>query len=166
MTDELIKRLRGDWLWYDVSLEAIDAMEEAADRIEVLTAERDRLRDYIDRYSYADIAAEVVRAEKAEAERDSAYASGYSDAETEISKSALGQGNAFLHSQYANAKLRIEALTALLTEAAADLTACVNAEYPPDTCAQYPHIAKRHHRDMELVRRIQAALTGKGPSHE
>lgn len=45
------------------------------------------------------------------AERDEAYASGYSDAETEISKSALGQDNTFLHSQYANTKLRIEALT-------------------------------------------------------
>ena len=54
---------------------------EAADRIEALTAERDR-----------------------------AYASGYSDAETEISKSALGQRNAFLHSQYANAADRIEQL--------------------------------------------------------
>ena len=45
------------------------------------------------------------------AERDKAYASGYNDAETEISKSALGQDNIFLHSQYTNAKLRIEALT-------------------------------------------------------
>jgi hypothetical protein len=60
---------------------------------------------------------------------------------------------------------RIEALTAdnarlrkLLAEAASDLTAYVNAEYPPDTCAEYPHIAKRHHRDMELVRHIRAAL--------
>ena len=64
---------------------------------------------------------------------------------------------------------RIEALQAdnivlrkLLTEAAADLTAYVNAEYPWDTCAEYPHIAKRHYRDMELVRHIEAALnTGK-----
>ena len=56
---------------------------EAADRIEALTAERDK-----------------------------AYANGYSDAETEISTSALGQKNAFLHSQYANAADRIEALTA------------------------------------------------------
>ena len=44
MTDELVKRLRGDWFGYEVSLKAIDAMEEAADRIEQLTAERDRLR--------------------------------------------------------------------------------------------------------------------------
>ena len=41
MTDELVKRLRGDWFGYEVSLKAIDAMEEAADRIEALTAERD-----------------------------------------------------------------------------------------------------------------------------
>jgi len=53
-------------------------------------------------------------------------------------------------------------LRKLLTEAAADLTAYVNAEYPWDTCAEYPHIAKRHYRDMELVRHIEAALnTGK-----
>jgi len=52
------------------------------------------------------------RIEALTAERDRAYASGYSDAETEISKSALGQSNTFLHSQYDNAKLRIEALTA------------------------------------------------------
>lgn len=52
------------------------------------------------------------RIEQLIAERDKAYASGYSDAETEISKSALGQDNTFLHSQYANAKFRIEALTA------------------------------------------------------
>ena len=41
MTDELVKRLRGDWFGYEVSLKAIDAMDEAADRIEALTAERD-----------------------------------------------------------------------------------------------------------------------------
>ena len=52
------------------------------------------------------------RIEQLTAERDRAYASGYSDAETEINKSALGQDNTFLHSQYANAILRIEALTA------------------------------------------------------
>ena len=58
-------------------------------------------------------------------------------------------------------------LRKLLTEAAADLTAYVNAEYPPDTCAEYPHIAKRHHRDMELVRHIEVALnTAKEPSHD
>ena len=41
MSDELVERLRSDWFGYDVSLKAIDAMEEAADRIEALTAERD-----------------------------------------------------------------------------------------------------------------------------
>ena len=39
MTDELVKRLRGDWFGYEVSLKAIDAMNEAADRIEALTQE-------------------------------------------------------------------------------------------------------------------------------
>lgn len=57
------------------------------------------------------------------AECDKAYASGYSDAETEISKSALGQDNTFLHSQYANAKLCIEALTAERDEAWAYMSA-------------------------------------------
>ena len=173
------------------------------------------------------IAAGLDRIEQLTEERDAAYASGYSDAETEISKSALGQKNDFLHSQYDNAKLRIEALTVdraearagwhkyegawmaaegkladvealieaqakdhasnnirfaeaehrakaaeadiahlhkLLAEAASDLTAYVDAEYPPDTCAQYPDIAKRHFRDMDLVRRIEAEL--KGESHD
>ena len=46
------------------------------------------------------------------AERDAAYANGYSDAETEINQSVLGLENTFLHSQYADAKLRIEDLQA------------------------------------------------------
>lgn len=53
-----------------------------------------------------------ARIEALTAERDAAYANGYRDAETEISKSALGQRNYFLHSQYANAADRIEQLTA------------------------------------------------------
>lgn len=64
MTDDLVKRLRD----FDPHLHEWEVVDEAADRIEALTAERDSLRDYIDRYSYADIAAEVVRAEKAEAD--------------------------------------------------------------------------------------------------
>ena len=76
MRDELVERLRN-------GTSDFDDWEDAANRIEALTAERDK-----------------------------AYASGYSDAETEISKSALGQSNAFLHSQYANAELRIETMTA------------------------------------------------------
>ena len=97
MTDELVKRLRGDWFGYEVSLKAIDAMEEAADRIYALTADREnRLADL-----------QIIKAE-----RNAAYDSGYSDAETEISKSALGQRNAFLHYQYANAADHIKALTA------------------------------------------------------
>ena len=60
-----------------------DTMREQRDRIEALTTER-----------------------------DAAYARGYSDAETEISRSALGQRNDFLHSQYANAADHIKVLTA------------------------------------------------------
>ena len=131
------------------------------------------------------------RIEALTAERDAAYARGYSDAETEISKSALGQSNDFLHSQYANAADRVRELTAerdkyesawmtaegkladaesdiahlhkLLAEAASDLTAYVDAEYPPDTCDRYPDIANRRERDMDLVRRIQAELKGETP---
>ena len=48
MTDDIVKRLRSDWFGYDVSLRAIDAMEEAADRIEQLTAERDGYRKVLE----------------------------------------------------------------------------------------------------------------------
>jgi len=169
MSDELVKRLRD----FDPHMmHEWEVVDEAADRIEALTAERDR-----------------------------AYANGYSDAETEISKSALGQGNAFLHSEYSSAIARIkdlnellneaqtewsnyssawmtaegkladaedfiEHLLTLLAEATSDLTSYVDAEYPTDTCDRYPDIARRHFRDMELVRRIESALTGKEPSHD
>jgi chromosome segregation ATPase len=195
MTDDLAKRLRE----FDPNWDTWEVVEEAADRIEALTAERDKAR-----YAY-DAAVDVGKAivaeldsGKAESERDEAYASGYSDAETEISKSALGQRVAFLNAEYSNAAARIkdlnellneaqtewsnyssawmtaegkladaedfiEHLLTLLTEAASDLTAYVDAEYPPDTCAQYPHIANRHYRDMELVRRIEVALKRETP---
>ena len=65
MTDNLVKRLRGDWFGYEVSLKAIDAMEEAADRIEALTAERDGLLRCV-----TDSHVALCRAEAAEAERD------------------------------------------------------------------------------------------------
>ena len=52
-----------------------------------------------------------ARCDALTAERDAAYAQGYSDAETEISKSALGQRNYFLHSQYENATDHIKVLT-------------------------------------------------------
>jgi hypothetical protein len=82
--DELVER----WDDYVESMGSVmgdveHMAQQMRDRIEVLTAERDR-----------------------------AYASGYSDAETEISRSALGQRNAFLHSQYANAADHIKVLTA------------------------------------------------------
>jgi chromosome segregation ATPase len=169
MTDDLVKRAN-EACGHDGGPELIDLICDLVDRIKALTAERDR-----------------------------AYANGYSDAETEISKSALGQKVSFLDAEYANATHRIkdlnelldeaqtewsnyssawmtaegkladaedfiEHLLKLLAEAASDLTAYVDAEYPTDTCAQYPFIAKLHYRDMELVRRIEAAL--KGENHE
>ena len=57
------------------------------------------------------IATGLDRCDALTAERDAAYAQGYSDAETEISKSALGQRNYFLHSQYENATDHIKVLT-------------------------------------------------------
>ena len=94
MSDELVERLRSDWFGYDVSLKAIDAMEEAADRIEQLTAERDEAINQLDSAIHSQIVLEkrtaavtedrkfileerdrtfaliLARAEKAEAERD------------------------------------------------------------------------------------------------
>ena len=66
MTDDLVKRLRERGT-YNEMFDNAD-WDSTAHRIKALTAERDNLRDYIDRYSYADIAAEVARAEKAEAD--------------------------------------------------------------------------------------------------
>ena len=102
-------------------------------------------------------AAVADRIEALTAERNQAWKM-VAEADTRLGQ-ALGDA---LQDKADNARLR-----KLLTEAAADLTAYVNAEYPPDTCAAYPHIAKRHHRDMELVRHIEAALnTGKEPGHD
>ena len=122
MSDELVTEARkgGPCAELGDRCRAIEAASgcfcaAVADRIEALTAQlestlRDRklILDERDR-TYALMLARVL---KAEAERDKAYANGYSDAETEISKSALGQGNAFLHSQYANAADHIKAMTA------------------------------------------------------
>lgn len=55
----------------------------------------------------------------------------------------------------------VAAICDLLREAAGDLTEYVDAEYPLCEHALYPSIAKRHFRDMELVRRINAALEAK-----
>ena len=48
------------------------------------------------------------------AERDDAYAKGFSDAENEISATAIGQQNVFLHNQLIRAKAEVEKLRALL----------------------------------------------------
>lgn len=81
-----------------------------ADSIEVMTDEElvKRLRE---RGGLWPVTA-ADRIEALTAERDKAYAIGYSDAETEISKSALGQRVAFLNAEYANAAARIKQLTA------------------------------------------------------
>ena len=159
MTDDLVQR----WDDYVESMGSVmgdveHMAQQMRDRIEALTAQLEstlRDRKLILEERDRTFALMLARAEKAEAEwrkyeaawmtaegkladveaeRDRAYASGYSDAETEISKSALGQRNDFLHSQYANAADRIEALTAerdRLREALADIVADCEATYPP-----------------------------------
>jgi len=92
-------------------------LEERARTFALMLARAEKAEAESRKYEASWMTAEGRLAD-AEAERDKAYASGYSDAETEISKSALGQRNDFLHSQYANAADRIEALTdALIAKA-------------------------------------------------
>ena len=52
----------------------------------------------------------------------------------------------------------VQDVLTLLTEARANLKTYVNADYPASTYAEYPDIARRHARDMELCRRIDATL--------
>ena len=116
MTDELVKRLRSMHWCVTTEANGVGVSDrkvalEAADCIEALTAERDGL-NVSNMQMLGDIAVAMGRIEQLTAERDAAYASGYSDAETEISQSVLGLENTFLHSQYADAKLRIEDLQA------------------------------------------------------
>ena len=66
MSDDLVKRLRGDWFGYDVSLKAIDAMDEAADRIEGL----EENQRFIIRERDRTFSLMLALAEKAEAESD------------------------------------------------------------------------------------------------
>jgi hypothetical protein len=107
--DDLVKRLLvGACAQNDV---AWSLMREAADRIEALTAEVDEARK--EQEGWQSAAVKLMHQGTALiAERDRAYANGYADAETEISKSALGQRNDFLHAQYANAADHIKVLTA------------------------------------------------------
>ena len=75
MTHKLLERLRNGWDEYDVPMRATDAMSEAADRIEALTAQLEStLRDRKAILEERDrtFALMLRRAEKAEAERHSA----------------------------------------------------------------------------------------------
>jgi chromosome segregation ATPase len=138
--DDLMKRLQIGWHDEDTPPWVSNAMSEAKTRIETLTAERDK-----------------------------AYASGYSDAETEISKSALGQRNDFLHSQYANAADHIKSLTAKLADAMEGLEKC-QAELDEYSHQEYPLDHPVHERyrqrdyDANPARITLAAL--KGESHD
>ena len=139
MTDDLVKR----WDDYVESMGSVmgdveHTAQQMRDRIDTLTAQLEStLKDRAAIIADRDRLKALVVSQGAQMQRQSEAA------------------------EADNARLR-----GLLTEAAADLTAYVNAEYPPDTCAEYPHIAKRHHRDMELVRHIEAAITGKERSHD
>ena len=55
-----------------------------------------------------------------------------------------------------------ERVKALLREAREDLASYVDADYPETSRAKYPDIQRRWHRDMELCRRIDAALRDMG----
>jgi hypothetical protein len=54
---------------------------------------------------------------------------------------------------------RQDELTALLREARDDLADYVAADYPPESRKRYPDIERRWHRDMELCRRIDDAIS-------
>ena len=57
---------------------------------------------------------------------------------------------------------RVARLEGLLQEARTDLQSYVDHDYPPETCAAHPSVARQHFRDMELCRRIDAALNDGG----
>jgi len=176
MSDDLVKRhieqlrLTGGDL--------ADMCQPIADAIEALTAERDAADAMIEAQA-KDHASNNIRFAEAThrietliAERDKAYANGYSDAETEISKSALGQRNAFLHSQYAHAADHIKVLTAKLADAMEGLEKC-QAELDEYSRQEYPldHSVHERYRQRDYnanpARITLAALnTGKEPSHE
>jgi hypothetical protein len=57
-------------------------------------------------------------------------------------------------------RAEVARLQDLLREAADDIASYVRQDYPETDCAKYPDIQRRHQRDMELCRRIGAALAG------
>jgi hypothetical protein len=57
-------------------------------------------------------------------------------------------------------RAEVARLQDLLREAADDIASYVRQDYPETDCAKYPDIQRRHQRDMELCRRICAALAG------
>ena len=59
-------------------------------------------------------------------------------------------------------KGRVKALVALLREAREDISVYVDTDYPEISRAEYPDIQRRWHRDMEMCRRIDAALRDMG----
>ena len=107
MSDELVKRLRGDWCGYEVSLKAIDAMTEAADRIEQLTAERERL------------ALAICGGEDAP---------GYANAQTVETLEHVARQNQQSHGETINSLLAAEAERDRLREALDNLLEALTAE--------------------------------------
>jgi chromosome segregation ATPase len=170
MSDELIKRLRTSWdTQRSIMLQTDAWMSErhlAADRIEALTAERDEA--YARGYNDAETEINKSALGQKVAFLNDEYSNAVhrikdlnellDEAQTEWSNYSSAWMTA--EGKLADAEDFIEHLLKLLAEAASDLTAYVDAEYPPDTCDRYPDIANRRERDMELVRRIEVALKG------
>ena len=157
MTDNLVKAMRDRKL----------ILEERDRTFALMLARAEKAESEWRKYEAAWMTAEGKLAD-AETERDKAYANGYSDAETEVSKSALGQRNDFLHSQYANAADHIKSLTAKLADAMEGLEKC-QAELDEYSRQEYPLEHPVHERyrqrdyDANPARITLAAL--KGESH-
>lgn len=59
------------------------------------------------------------------------------------------------------AEARVAELTSLLTEAGAEIEADIESKYEAADVLAYPSMARKYEQDMDLPRRIRAAL-GRG----
>ena len=91
------------------------------------------------------------------AQHDAKEAEAYAE-ELEKGLNTCRMAQAVMDNTVADLEAKLTKAVALLIEASTDLTAYVDADYPPESCVRYPDIARRHHRDLELVRRIDATL--------
>ena len=117
-----------------------DLCRTAADRMEALVKERDEATNQLDSARHSvDVLEKRV---EALVERLTAAGRDAHEAEA-LANEALA---------------RAERLEALLREARSDLEVYVGAEYPQHLQDKYPSVARQYQRDMELCRRIDAAL--------